>query len=120
MAAEIARELVEMTGAAVDSMPRTASSRSICCWSMKPGYYDIVSVLMDIQMPVMNGHEAAAAIRAQADKRPDMGQIPIVALSADAFAEDVRHARSAGMNDHMSKPLEIGTLVRMLERKWVN
>jgi len=48
-----------------------------------------------------------------------MGQIPIVALSADAFAEDVRHARSAGMNDHMSKPLEIETLVRML-KKWVS
>ncbi len=76
-------------------------------------------ILMDIQMPVMNGHEAASAIRAQADKRPDMGQIPIVALSADAFAEDVRHARSAGMNDHMSKPLEIETLVRML-KKWVS
>ena len=83
--------------------------------STAPGTFD--AILMDLQMPVMNGHEAASAIRAQADKRPDMGQIPIVALSADAFAEDVCHARSAGMNDHMSKPLEIETLVRTL-KKW--
>ena len=116
MAAEIARELVEMTGAAVEHAKNGKLALDMLL-EHEPGYYDIV--LMDIQMPVMNGHEAAAAIRAQADKRPDMGQIPIVALSADAFAEDVRHARSAGMNDHMSKPLEIETLVRML-KKWVN
>lgn len=116
MAAEIARELVEMTGAAVEHAENGKLALDMLL-EHEPGYYDIV--LMDIQMPVMNGHEAAAAIRAQADKRPDMGQIPIVALSADAFAEDVRHARSAGMNDHMSKPLEIETLVRML-KKWVN
>ena len=116
MAAEIARELVEMTGAAVEHAENGKLALDMLL-AHEPGYYDIV--LMDIQMPVMNGHEAAAAIRAQADKRPDMGQIPIVALSADAFAEDVRHARSAGMNDHMSKPLEIETLVRML-KKWVN
>ena len=116
MAAEIARELVEMTGAAVEHAENGKLALDMLL-AHEPGYYDIV--LMDIQMPVMNGHEAAAAIRAQADKRPDMGQIPIVALSADAFAEDVRHARSAGMNDHMSKPPEIETLVRML-KKWVN
>ena len=116
MAAEIARELVEMTGAAVEHAENGKLALNMLL-EHEPGYYDIV--LMDIQMPVMNGHEAASAIRAQADKRPDMGQIPIVALSADAFAEDVRHARSAGMNDHMSKPLEIETLVRML-KKWVS
>ena len=48
-----------------------------------------------------------------------MAQIPIVALSADAFAEDVRRAHSVGMNDHMSKPLDVDTFVRML-RKWVS
>lgn len=116
MAAEIARELVEMTGADVEHAENGKLALDMLL-EHEPGYYDIV--LMDIQMPVMNGHEAASAIRAQADKRPDMGQIPIVALSADAFAEDVRHARSAGMNDHMSKPLEIETLVRML-KKWVS
>ena len=116
MAAEIARELVEMTGAAVEHAENGKLALDMLL-EHEPGYYDIV--LMDIQMPVMNGHEAASAIRAQADKRPDMGQIPIVALSADAFAEDVCHARSAGMNDHMSKPLEIETLVRML-KKWVS
>ena len=75
-------------------------------------------VLMDIQMPVMNGYEAATAIREAAAERPDMGEIPIIALSADAFAEDVKRTRSVGMNDHMAKPLEIDTLVRML-KKWV-
>ena len=65
---------------------------------------------MDIQMPIMNGYEAATAIRAAAIDRPDLAQIPIIALSADAFAEDVRHSHSAGMNDHMAKPMEISKI----------
>ena len=82
----------------------------------EPDYYNIV--LMDIQMPIINGYQAAETIRGHADERPDLGEIPIVALTADAFAEDIRHARSVGMNDHMSKPLEIENLVRMLQ-KWI-
>ena len=116
MAAAIAEELIEITGASVDH----AENGKLAYEALRdnePGYYDIV--LMDIQMPVMNGYEATATIRKEGEVRPDMAQIPIVALSADAFAEDIRHAHSAGMNDHMSKPLDIETFVRML-RKWVS
>lgn len=115
MAATIAQELLELTGAEVDH----AENGKIALDALvehEPNYYD--AVLMDIQMPIMNGYEAATAIRAAAMQRPDLAQIPIIALSADAFAEDVKHSHSVGMNDHMSKPLEIDTLVRML-KKWV-
>ena len=79
-------------------------------------------------MPVMNGYEAAKAIRATAegqgpdgeaiDARADLGEIPIVALTADAFADDVARARAAGMNAHMSKPMEIELLVKTL-KEWL-
>lgn len=92
----------------------------------EPGYYDLV--FMDIQMPVMNGYESASAIRAAAEgkglddttitPRPDLGEIPIVALTADAFADDVARARAAGMNAHMSKPMEIELLVKTL-KEWL-
>ncbi len=115
MAAAIAQELITMTGAAVEHAENGKLAVEML-QDHEPGYYDIV--LMDIQMPVMNGYESASAIRAAAAERPDLADIPIVALSADAFAEDIRHAHAAGMNDHMSKPLEIETLVRML-KKWM-
>ncbi len=115
MASEIAKELIGMTGAAVEHAENGKLAVDMLL-AHEPGYYDIV--LMDIQMPVMNGYEAAETIRSHADERPDLGEIPIVALTADAFAEDIRHARSVGMNDHMSKPLEIENLVRMLQ-KWM-
>ena len=83
---------------------------------------------MDIQMAVMNGYESASAIRAAAEgkglddttitPRPDLGEIPIVALTADAFADDVARARAAGMNAHMSKPMEIELLVKTL-KEWL-
>lgn len=116
MAAAIAQELIELTGAAVDHAENGKLAFEMLR-DHEPGHYDIV--LMDIQMPIMNGYEATATIRKEGNVRPDMARIPIVALSADAFAEDVRHAHSAGMNDHMSKPLDIETFVRML-RKWVS
>ncbi len=115
MAAAIAQELIELTGAEVEH-----AENGKLAWQMllehEPGYYDIV--LMDIQMPIMNGYEATKAIRAEAEQRPDMGTIPIIALSADAFADDIKQSRSSGMNDHMAKPLEIDILVSMLN-KWV-
>ena len=70
-------------------------------------------VLMDIQMPVMNGYEAAQAIRAL--HRPDTDALPIVALTANAFDEDVLRSRKAGMNAHLSKPLDIRKLVETLQ-----
>ena len=115
MASEIAKELIGMTGASVEHAENGQLAVDMLL-AHEPDYYDIV--LMDIQMPVMNGYEAASTIRGHADQRPDMGQIPIVALTADAFAEDIHRALSAGMNDHMSKPLEIEMLVSMLQ-KWM-
>ena len=71
-------------------------------------YYDFI--LMDIQMPVMNGYEATRAIRALQDG----GRIPIIALSANAFAEDREASLAAGMNDHVAKPIDVKTLFNVL------
>lgn len=115
MAALIAQEIIVMTGAEVEHVENGSIAVDMLRDSA-PGYFDIV--YMDIQMPVMNGYEATEAIRKKAESRPDLAEIPIIALSADAFAEDIKRALTAGMSDHMSKPLEIDPLVRML-RKWM-
>lgn len=78
------------------------------------GYYDLI--FMDIQMPVMNGHEAAQAIRRSG--REDAQEIPIIAMTANAFAEDVMKSRQAGMNEHISKPLDLEELLQCMER-WI-
>lgn len=77
----------------------------------EPGYYDLI--FMDIQMPVMDGYEAMRAIRAMED-RPDLMELPIVALSANAFIEDVQNAKNAGANDHLAKPIDIHLLARVI------
>ena len=76
-----------------------------------PGYYDMI--LMDVQMPVMNGHEATRAIRASG--HPDARDIPILAMTADAFSEDVAAAAAAGMNGHLAKPVNINDLYRLMD-----
>ena len=80
------------------------------------GYYDII--FMDIQMPKMNGYDATRAIRAM--DRNYCRQIPIVAMTANAFAEDVQAAKTVGMNEHIAKPLDLKALSRTLNRwmKW--
>ena len=78
--------------------------------AMEPGQFD--AILMDVQMPVMNGLEAARAIRAS--KRPDGRTIPIIAMTANAFSSDVQDCLDAGMNAHVAKPLEIPALERAL------
>ena len=77
-----------------------------------PGAYDVV--ITDIQMPVMNGYEEAAAIRALDD--PELSQIPIVAMSANAFQEDIAAAKRVGMNGYVSKPIDVGAVVDELSR----
>jgi len=77
-----------------------------------PGYYRLI--LMDVQMPVMNGYEATEAIRALPD--PALASIPIIAMTANAFAEDVQNAKAAGMDDHIAKPLNIPEMMSTLER----
>lgn len=75
------------------------------------GYFDLV--LMDIMMPVMDGYEAAKAIRA-AENRPDAVSIPIIAMTANAFAEDVSAALSAGMTAHIAKPVDMDALLKLI------
>ena len=78
-----------------------------------PGTFDII--LMDIMMPEMDGYEATAAIRGLAD-RPDALQIPIIAMTANAFAEDVQASLGAGMNGHLSKPIVMSEVVKTIVR----
>ena len=78
----------------------------------QPGYYRLV--LMDIQMPVMDGYGAARAIRALEDQK--LADIPILAMTANAFEEDRQEALRAGMNGHIAKPINIDTLFDTLEQ----
>ena len=80
--------------------------------SSEPGYYD--AVLMDIQMPVMDGYEAARTIRQLDD--PALADIPIIAMTANAFAEDVQKARESGMNAHIAKPLDVQKMLETLDQ----
>ena len=78
------------------------------------GTYDII--LMDIMMPKMDGHQTAKAIRAMYADRSDAEEIPIIALSANAFSEDVQASLDAGMNGHVSKPLNMEEVTKVIER----
>ena len=78
-----------------------------------PGAFDVI--LMDIMMPEMDGYEATAAIRALPN-RPDALRIPIIAMTANAFAEDVQASMDAGMNGHLSKPIVMGEVVKTIAR----
>ena len=109
--AEILFELLEVEGAACEILEngQLAVERFE---RAAEGEFD--AVLMDVQMPVMNGYEAARAIRAL--KRRDAGEIPIIAMTANAFAEDVKDALDAGMNVHISKPIDMGLLKKTLNQ----
>ena len=109
--AEIATELLQEEGLileravnGVDCVEKLEKSQ--------PGYYDMI--LMDIQMPVMNGYEAAQKIRKLED--PLKSQIPIIAMTANAFAEDREKALSVGMDAHVAKPINMDTLIPVLLR----
>lgn len=77
-------------------------------------YYDLI--LMDIQMPVMNGYEAASAIRSL--NREDAAEIPIIAMTANALAEDVKKSKDSGMNEHITKPINMQMVTAVL-RQWL-
>lgn len=106
---EIAEEIIGQTGVTVESVEdgQQALERFV---EMGENYYDLI--FMDIQMPVMNGYETTAAIRSL--PRKDAAEIPIIAMTANAFEEDVRRSRSVGMNEHLTKPLDIGQLMKCL------
>lgn len=108
---EIACEILETTGMSIETAIDGIEAVDLIT-SSPDGYYDIV--FMDIQMPKMNGYDATRAIRAQ--NRPYLKQVPIIAMTANAFAEDVQAARTVGMNWHISKPLELHALKSVLER----
>lgn len=77
-----------------------------------PGHYQLV--LMDIQMPVMDGHTASKTIRAS--EHPDAKTVPIIAMTANAFPEDVSQSLAAGMNNHLAKPIDVETMNAMLQK----
>lgn len=102
---EIAMEQLNSAGAVVECAPDGAEGIKKFEQS-PPQYYDLI--LMDIQMPVMNGYEATEKIRHM--DRDDAKEVPILAMTADAFAEDIVKAKNAGMNGHLAKPLNIGVM----------
>ncbi len=102
---EISREVLEDFGIKV-SMAEDGSVALNMMKKAKPGDYDLI--LMDVQMPIMDGFEATRKIRALPDKR--IAEIPIIAMTANAFAEDCQAALDAGMNEHVTKPVDFDKL----------
>jgi len=108
---EVAEELLLDNGITID----WAENGSIAVekfGAAPEGHYD--AILMDIRMPVMDGYEAARQIREMQENRKD-ASLPIIAMTADAFSEDVRKCLDAGMNAHVSKPIDIKKLMQQLE-----
>lgn len=109
--AEIAIELLSEEGLLVDRV-----SNGVACVEKlekaAPDFYDLI--LMDIQMPVMNGYDATRKIRQLED--PFRSSIPIIAMTANAFAEDRQKALFVGMNDHVAKPVDMNVLIPVLEK----
>lgn len=110
---EIAETLLEFIGIEVETA-RDGQQAVDILFEKPENYFDLV--FMDIQMPNKNGYEATKEIRASA--REDLKTIPIVAMSADAFSDDIQRSLSAGMNDHVAKPIELSKLSAAVE-KWI-
>jgi signal transduction histidine kinase/ActR/RegA family two-component response regulator len=111
MNTEIARAVLEARGVQVTSVQDGQAACSAFAASA-PGTFD--AILMDIRMPVMNGRDATRQIRGM--ERPDALSIPILAMSADAFDDDIQASLACGMNDHIAKPIHPGTLYEKLSR----
>lgn len=107
---EIASDLLEEAGFLVETAGDGAEAVEKVRNST-PGYYALV--LMDLRMPVMDGHSAARAIRALED--PELANVPIVALSANTFDEDRKQSAECGMNAHLAKPLDIDRLLEVID-----
>ena len=108
---EIARTILEMQKCQVETALNGQEGVDRFCESSE-GYYDLI--LMDIRMPVMDGLEAAKLIRASG--RTDARTVPIVAMSANAFEEDVKKSLESGMNAHLAKPFQMEDLIRTMRR----
>jgi len=108
---EIEREIIRSTGAYVDEATNGQEAVNIFTASSE-GYYDLI--LMDIQMPVMDGYDAVKNIRALS--RSDAKTVCIAAMTANAFVEDIKRTKAAGMNEHLSKPINIENFMELLHR----
>ena len=107
---EIAKEILSMTG--IDVVEAEDGSQALKLFEVsKENFYDLI--VMDIQMPVMDGYQATRAIRNL--NRSDAVTVPIVAMSANAFLEDVENSKQAGMNAHISKPIDMAKLLGIME-----
>ena len=106
---EIAVEIIGSTGVSIDTAVNGLDAVNIVSRSPE-GFYQMI--LMDIQMPVMDGYEATRQIRSL--KRSDISGMPIIAMTANAFSEDVTNALKAGMNYHLAKPIDISALMSVL------
>ena len=115
---ELREQVVQQFKKFVEELPKASHSAFVngplrnTMAEQKEGYYDLI--FMDMQMPVMDGCEAAAAIRQMERERKRNRAVPIVALTASVFAEDSDRALAAGMNAHLGKPVELPKLLGMM------
>ena len=108
---EIATMLLTTAGFVIDTA-RNGKEAVEKVSESKPGDFD--AVLMDIQMPIMDGYEATKKIRRL--KNSELAKIPIIAMTANAFSEDVQNAKNAGMNGHIAKPIDVPTMLEVLKK----
>ena len=108
---EIVEFILEQAGAAVVTA-HDGKAAVDAFMSSAPKTFDCI--LMDLMMPVMSGFEATRVIRGM--DRPDAKTVPIIALSANAFEEDVAMAKGAGMNEHLAKPMDIDKMFKVMGR----
>ena len=108
---EIAQMLLSQEGFLIETAENGKIAMEMTAAS-EPGYYDVI--LMDVQMPVMDGYTATQAIRSLPD--PRLAGIPIIAMTANAFQEDIRKAEEVGMNGHIAKPLDIPSMKATLQQ----
>ena len=112
---ELNWEILQALLSDIGMEPEWAENGQICLEKFQassPGYYDII--LMDLRMPVMNGYEATQGIRASS--HPDAKGIPIIAMTADAFSEDIKKCLDCGMNAHTSKPINFDEVLALLKK----
>ena len=106
---EIALRILRKHGFEVDTAANGKEAYDMIAAS-ETGYYS--AVLMDIQMPVMDGYEATRHVRQLSD--PLLSGIPVIAMTANAFSEDVKRAEEAGMNGHIAKPIDVDNMLTVL------
>ena len=109
---EIAQEILEDEGCVISAVAENGVVALGKVQESSPGDFDLI--LMDVQMPVMDGYEATRRIRALENK--ELANIPIIAMTANAFEEDRQNALAAGMNAHLIKPIEIDKLKETLAK----